>query len=119
MTELSKTVMTDNRSTTTSQTEEPRFVSYSVGETRKLRNIGLMAWNISVSRVAWDKKPDLMSCQRRFASDENGDKPCFARYADCIHNGNLATPAVRVNSARNSQTVMFGIMSPRYLRVSG
>ncbi len=60
-----------------------------------------------------------MSIQWRRANYENGDKPCFARYADCIHNGNLASPKVRVNSARNSQTLILGIMSPRYLGVSG
>ncbi|WP_289159163.1 hypothetical protein [uncultured Muribaculum sp.] len=30
--------------------------------------------------------------------------PCFARYADCVHNGNPASPEVRVNPARNSQS---------------
>ncbi|MBO5456872.1 MAG: hypothetical protein J6A20_10190 [Muribaculaceae bacterium] len=31
-------------------------------------------------------------------------KPCFARYADCVHNGNPASPEVRINPARNSQS---------------
>ncbi|GFI05756.1 hypothetical protein IMSAGC006_00483 [Muribaculaceae bacterium] len=31
-------------------------------------------------------------------------KPCFARYADCVHNGNPASPKVRINPARNSQS---------------
>ncbi len=56
-----------------------------------------------------------MSIQWRRTGYEKGDKPCFARYADCIHNGNLASPKVRVNSARNSQTFMFGIKEPRNL----
>lgn len=118
MTELSKTKMMNNRNTTTSRTEESQFVGYSVVETRKLGNVGLKFLEVSVSRMACDKNPDWMSCQRRCAGYENGDKPCFARYADCIHNGNLASPKVRVNSARNSQTLMFGIMSPRYLGLS-
>ncbi|NUK98028.1 hypothetical protein HUT37_03775 [Bacteroides sartorii] len=31
-------------------------------------------------------------------------KPCFARYAACVHNGNPAYIEVRVNPARNSQS---------------
>lgn len=60
-----------------------------------------------------------MSIQWRHTSYEKGDKPCFARYADCIHNGNLASPKVRVNSARNSQTLVFGIKEPRNLGLLG
>lgn len=68
MTELSKTKMTDNRSTTTSQTEEPRFIGYSVSETRILENLGLKFLEVSVSRMTPDKKPNWMSCQWHCAS---------------------------------------------------
>ncbi len=59
-----------------------------------------------------------MSIQWGCKGYEKEDKPCVARYADCIHNGNLAYPKVRVNSARNSQTLVFGIMKPRQLGLS-
>ncbi len=71
--------MTDNRSFTNSQTEEPRFIGYSVGVTRILENFGLKFLEVSVSRVARQIKPDQLNCQRRCASYENGDKPCFGK----------------------------------------